>query len=199
MPSTRIERLPVFALNTVLFPRGTLALKVFEPRYVEMTKSCLRDGTPFGVCAIREGREVGDPALTAQVGCTARIVDWDLPHPNLFHIGALGEQRFRIVESEVDALGLIVCEAELLPTEVSTEAPDALCRHVLATAVSRIGADKFTAPVELDDAAWVSYRLAEMMPIALPLRQQLLETDTAQARLALLHRLLVEAGAAPPA
>ncbi len=199
MPSIRIERLPVFALNTVLFPRGTLALKVFEPRYVEMTKNCLRDGTPFGVCAIREGREVGDPALTASVGCTARIVDWELPHPNLFHIGAVGEQRFRIVEAEVDALGLIVCEAELLAPEVSTEAPDALCRHVLATAVATIGADKFTAPVELDDAAWVSYRLAEMMPIALPLRQQLLETETAQARLAVLHRLLVEAGVVPPA
>jgi Lon protease-like protein len=198
MESTRIERLPVFALNTVLFPRGTLALKVFETRYVEMTKACLRDGTPFGVCAIREGREVGDPALTVSVGCTARIVDWELPHPNLFHLGALGEQRFRIISNEVDALGLIVCEAELLPPEASTEAPDALCRHVLSTVISQIGADKFPPPVQLDDAAWVSYRLAEIMPITASLRQQLLETDSAQARLALLHGLLVEAGAVPP-
>ena len=198
MDATRLERLPVFALNMVLFPRGTLAVKVFEPRYVEMTKACLRDGTPFGVCCIREGNEVGTPALTAGVGCTARIADWDLPHPNMFQLGARGEQRFRVVASEVDALGLIVCEAELLSPEPAAGEPDALCRHVLATVISKVGAEKFPAPVELDDADWVSYRLAEVMPIALPLRQQLLETDSAQARLKLLHDLLVEAGIAPP-
>jgi uncharacterized protein len=198
MDANRVERLPVFALNAVLFPRGTLAVKVFEPRYVEMTKACLRDGTPFGVCCIREGKEVGAPALTAAVGCTARIAEWDLPHPNVFHLGANGEQRFRVVTSEVDALGLIVCEAELLPPEQSSAVPDALCRHVLATVIAKVGAEKFPAPVELDDADWVSYRLAEVMPIALPLRQQLLETDSAQARLKMLHDLLVEAGAVAP-
>ena len=67
MENRSIQRLPVFALNTVLFPGGSLALKVFEPRYVEMTKACLRDGTPFGVCLIREGNEVGDPAVTASI------------------------------------------------------------------------------------------------------------------------------------
>jgi Lon protease-like protein len=198
MATDRLQRLPVFALNAVLYPGGTLALKVFEPRYVEMTKACLRDGTAFGVCAIREGREVGEPALTATVGCTARIGEWELPHPNLFHLEARGEQRFRVLASEVDALGLIVCEAQLLPAEEAGDAPDALCRHVLERVIEHVGAESFPAPLALDDAAWVSYRLAEVMPIALPLRQQLLETDSAQARLALLHGLLVEAGATPP-
>ena len=69
MDENRTRRLPVFALNTVLYPGGSLALKVFEPRYVEMTKACLRDGTPFGVCLIREGNEVGDPAIPFDVGC----------------------------------------------------------------------------------------------------------------------------------
>lgn len=197
MESAPTQRLPVFALNTVLFPGGPLALKVFEPRYVEMTKACLRDSTPFGVCLIREGNEVGDPALTAQVGCTARIDQWELPHPNLFHLAAVGEQRFRILTSEVDALGLIVCEAQMLPAEPASQAPDALCRSVLASAVEQFGSDRFPQPIALDDAAWVSYRLAEILPIAASLKQQLLEAPVEQ-RQQILHDLLVEAGASPP-
>ena len=197
MDSTAAQRLPVFALNTVLYPGGSLALKVFEPRYVEMTKACLRDGTPFGVCLIREGNEVGDPALPASIGCTARIAQWELPHPNLFHIEAIGEQRFRIVASEVDALGLIVCEAELLSAEPSGTAPDALCASVLASAVEQFGADRFPQPIALDDAAWVSYRLAEILPIDVSLKQQLLEIAAGE-RLEILHDLLVQAGARAP-
>ena len=191
------RRLPVFALNTVLFPGGSLALKVFESRYVEMTKACVRDGTPFGVCLIREGHEVGDPALTASVGCTARIAQWDLPHPNLFHISAIGEQRFRIVASEVDAFGLIVCEAEMLAADPPGQAPDPLCASVLASAVEQFGAERFPEPISLDDAAWVSYRLAEILPIEVSLKQQLLEIPAGQ-RLEILHALLVQAGAQPP-
>jgi Lon protease-like protein len=198
MDENRTRRLPVFALNTVLYPGGSLALKVFEPRYVEMTKACLRDGTPFGVCLIREGNEVGDPALTATMGCTARIADWDLPHPNLFHIGARGEQRFRVLAAEVDPLGLTVCDAELLPPEQSAAEPDALCRMVLASVVEKLGAEPFPTPIALDDAVWVSYRLAEVLPIAMAVRQQILETPRAEDRLALLRGLLIQAGAVTP-
>jgi len=63
----------------VLFPGGRLPLRIFETRYMDMAKGCLRDGTPFGVCAIREGGEVGAPATPHQVGTLARIVQWDMP------------------------------------------------------------------------------------------------------------------------
>src|SRR5690606_4782943 len=130
-----------FPLNTVLFPGGRLPLKVFEQRYVEMTKACVRDGSPFGVCLIREGNEVGDPALPADIGCTAVVEQWDVPHPNLFELLARGERRFRILDSQVEALGLLVCEAEYLPSVASDDAPDALCRQVMAELVERIGAE----------------------------------------------------------
>ena len=193
MPGDLFE-LSLFPLNTVLFPGGTLPLKVFEQRYVEMTKSCIRDGSPFGVCLIREGREVGEPAIPATIGCTARIAQWDLPHPNLFHLVAVGEQRFRIVRTEVAALGLLTCQAELVPAETTHEAPDALCRKVLAALVERFGAEQFPAPLCLDDAAWVSYRLAEALPISVEVRQQLLETDAPAARLEVLREILNNAG-----
>ncbi|MGA0033351.1 MAG: LON peptidase substrate-binding domain-containing protein, partial [Burkholderiales bacterium] len=73
------QELPLFPLGTVLFPGGLLPLKIFEQRYVEMIKACLRDSTPFGVCLIREGHEVGVPATPHAVGCLARIEQWDVP------------------------------------------------------------------------------------------------------------------------
>ena len=193
MPPELIE-LPLFPLNTVLFPGGMLPLKVFEQRYVEMTKRCVRDDTPFGVCLIREGREVGEPAVPADVGCTARIAEWEVPHPNLFHLAARGERRFRIVRTAVAPLGLLTCEAELLPPEPSGDAPDALCRKVLAALVERFGADRFPDPLALDDAAWVGFRLAEALPLRMEVRQQLLESESPSARLAVLREILGEAG-----
>ena len=192
--STDLIELPLFPLNTVLFPGGQLPLKVFEQRYLEMTKRCVRDDTPFGVCLIREGREVGEPAVPAMIGCTARIGEWELPHPNLFHLIARGEHRFRVVRTEVAPLGLLTCEAELLPPETSPEAPDALCRKVLAALIERIGADRFPGPLQLDDAAWVGFRLAEVLPLSMEVRQQLLESDASSARLGVLRKMLDDAG-----
>jgi len=187
-------QLPLFPLNTVLFPGGRLPLKVFEQRYVEMTKGCVRDGSPFGVCMIREGKEVGEPALPANIGCTAVIEQWDVPHPNLFELLARGERRFRILSTEVAALGLLVCEAEYLPAVESGEAPDALCRRVMAELVERIGAERFPGTVRLDDAEWISWRLGEILPLSSEMRQQLLETDTPAARLTKLRDVLISAG-----
>ncbi len=187
---TNTIELPLFPLNTVLFPGGLLPLKIFEQRYVEMTKRCLRDDSAFGVCLIREGREVGDPAVPALLGTTARILQWDLPHPNLFQMIVRGEERFRILRSEVVALGLTVGEVEMLPAEEQPGAPDTLCRDILAGVIQRIGAERFGGAPQLHDAAWVSYRLAEILPLPMAVRQQLLETDAAQGRLDALKAIL---------
>ncbi len=186
--------LPLFPLGTVLYPGGLLPLKVFEQRYVEMTKRCVRDGTGFGVCLIREGSEVGDPALPAMIGCTAKIDQWEVPHPNLFELMARGERRFRVLNTEVAALGLVVCEAQLLPVDEATDAPDPLCRKVLADVIERVGAERFPGEIQLDDAGWVSYRLAEILPLSSDIRQQLLETNAAHERLAMLRDMLIAAG-----
>jgi len=187
-------RLPLFPLNTVLYPGGLLPLKVFEQRYVEMTKACLRDGTVFGVCAIREGAEVGEPAVPVAIGCTARIEHWDLPHPNIFHIRARGERRFRVLTTEIAALGLLTCEAELLPADPPA-VPDARCRRLLETLIERLGESLFSLPHALDDAAWVGYRLAEILPLDVGTRQALLEIDDPGKRLETVRALLARAGA----
>ena len=97
----------IFPLGTVLFPGGTLPLKIFEQRYIEMTKACLRDNRPFGVCLIREGQEVGAPAVPETIGCLATIERWDMPQLGLFQLVARGGERFRLLETRVASNGLM--------------------------------------------------------------------------------------------
>ena len=88
--------IPLFPLNTVLFPGGPLKLRIFEPRYVDMIGRCMREDTGFGVALIIEGVEAGGPARTANVGTLARIVDFEQLKDGLLGITAHGGERFRI-------------------------------------------------------------------------------------------------------
>ena len=188
------DRVPIFPLNTVLFPGGMLPLKVFEQRYVEMTKICLSESRPFGVCLIKEGRETGTPAVPQQIGCLARINHWDMPQLGVFHLMTEGLQRFRIVHTTVEKNGLILATIETLPAEHEVAPEDELCGQVLRTIIEKIGAGHFPAPLRFDDAAWIGYRLSEVLPLSLETRQQLLQLIDPQARLAQLSQILSQQG-----
>lgn len=90
--------LPLFPLETILFPDCLLQLHVFEERYKTMINRCIEESTPFGVVLIREGTEVGPPALPFDVGCKARIVAVKRLDEGRIHLLAVGEERFRIVD-----------------------------------------------------------------------------------------------------
>jgi uncharacterized protein len=186
----------IFPLNTVLFPDGILSLKVFEQRYLEMTKSCLRDDRPFGVCLIREGNEVGAAAVPESVGCLAAITQWDMPQLGLFHLTARGGQRFRIRKMRVAPNHLISAAVELIPHDLETHEVDTLCREVLQAVIEQVGADRFPGPARLGDAAWVGYRLGEVLPLDASVKQELLELTDAGKRLERLRALLVKQGLA---
>jgi Lon protease-like protein len=187
--------LPVFPLNTVLYPGGLLPLKIFEQRYLDMTKACLRDATPFGVCRIREGREVGLPAVPDPVGCTAVVAEWEMPHLGVFHLQARGEHPFRILQQTTQADGLIRAEIELLEEAAGTIRPGSfsLCRRVLEQIIEKIGVDYFSPPLAYDDPRWTSYRLAEVLPLDSLEKQGLLELRNDGARLQRLHAYLTQA------
>ena len=189
-----LQEIHIFPLGTVLFPDGLLPLKVFEQRYIEMTKACLSENRPFGVCLIKEGREVGLAAVPQPVGCFASIEQWDMPQLGVFHLVARGGGRFRIREMRVAPNHLITARVEPLPADTEGDEVDPLCREVLQAIVDKVGADRFPAPLRLDDAAWVGYRLAEMLPIEAGLRQELLELTSAAQRLERVHALLVKQG-----
>lgn len=156
-----------------------------------MAKACLKDGTPFGVCAIREGKEVGAPAVPFEVGTTAKIAEWDMQQLGVLQIVASGESRFRAVEQHAQKDGLLVGRVELLPAESDGPIP-ATCEPAVRLLERVIGqhAELFPAPHQLQSAAWVSSRLAEILPLPLAAKQELLELDDASLRLERVNALL---------
>jgi len=175
----------------VLFPGGRLPLRVFEQRYMDMASRCLKEDTPFGVCAIREGAEVGAPALPMDVGTSARIAQWDMAQLGLLEIIAQGERRFRVLERRVEPGGLQRAKVEWLPEEhdAAVPAPCAPCVRLLERVVEQHAA-LLPAPHRLDSASWVGARLAELLPLPLATKQELLELDDAVKRLERLNGLL---------
>ena len=189
--TAQLTELPLFPLNTVLFPGGRLPLRIFEQRYMDMAKACLRDGSPFGVCLIREGREVGAPAIPADVGTLARIGTWDMPQLGVLHVTALGEQRFRILERRVEPNGLARASIQMMDEEIDIAIPANCsgCVKLLEQVIQQQSA-LFEPPHRLDSAAWVSARLTELLPLPLPAKQELLELDNARTRIERLNELL---------
>jgi Lon protease-like protein len=178
----------------VLFPGGRLPLRIFEQRYMEMAKACLKDGSPFGVCLIREGREVGAPATPSDVGTLARIAAWDMPQLGVLHVSVRGEGRFRILERHLQADGLARARVEIFPDESDAAVPPACSASVkLLERVIEQHPELLARPHRLDSCVWVSSRLAEILPLPLAAKQALLELDDARARLERLNEALAGA------
>jgi Lon protease-like protein len=175
--------IPLFPLNTVLFPGGPLQLRIFEQRYLDMISRCAQQQTSFGVVAIKEGAEVG-AATTFAVGTLAQIVDFDREPDGLLGITAAGGGSFAVEQVSRKPDGLYVGEVTLWEPDVVTPLPAAhgqlaeLTRTLLPLDVRYRG-----MPTAYEDAAWVGYRLAELLPLPLGAKQKLLETRDALARL----------------
>jgi Lon protease-like protein len=179
----RVTELPLFPLQTVLLPDGLLALRVFEPRYVDMIARCLRGENRFGVVAIRKGAEVG-AATTYEYGTTAAIVDWHEESGGLLGIVAAGRTPFRLTATRRQPDGLYVGEVEW--RESPAPAPLPAAHEPLAALLKRVLEPlPFYRDVAyaFDDAAWVGGRLIELLPLDLAFKQSLLETADAVERL----------------
>jgi uncharacterized protein len=195
VPSLQV---PIFPLNAVLFPGGLLPLRVFEARYMDMTRDCMKRDAPFGVCLIREGSEVGSPAVPEGIGCLAKILEWDMQQQGILNIKTRGGQRFRILESRAGPQGLISADVELIPAEAKAAVPEEFgpCARLLEMVVADQGKPIFAEPHSFDDASWVGYRLAEILPVPLVAKQKLLELSDSLGRLSILQRFLESRGLA---
>ena len=189
---------PIFPLNTVLFPGGLLPLRVFEARYMDMARDCLKRDAPFGVCLIREGSEVGAPAVPEGIGCLAKIIECDMQQQGILNVRTQGGQRFRILERRTGAQGLTSADIELIPAEADAAVPAEFgaCVRLLEMVVADQGRAVFAEPHAYNDAAWVGYRLAEILPVPLAAKQRLLELSDSVARLSILQRYLEGQGLA---
>lgn len=198
MATAKVLRIPIFPLNTVLFPGGLLPLRVFETRYMDMTRDCLKREAPFGVCLIREGSEVGAPAVPETVGCLAEILEWDMQQLGVLNLKTRGGRRFRILARETGKQGLISADVQLIPADEKRAIPEGLaaCARLLEMVVADQGKAIFAEPHAFDDAAWVGYRLTEILPVPLPAKQKLLELTDSLTRLSILQRFIESRGLA---
>ena len=184
--------IPLFPLNTVVFPGGVQPLRIFEQRYLTMIKQAIADNTAFGICAIREGTETGSPAVPYTVGTLVHVTDWDMPQNGILHIDTLAQERFVIRNTETDSSGLIMGTVESVRPESAMAIPDdlELAIEILRHIVDEYGDAHFPAPHAFDNAVWVGYRLSEVLPLKLSVKQNLLEMNDSVTRLRILTEFL---------
>lgn len=187
---TEVNSIALFPLNIVLFPNGPLPLRIFETRYVDMVRRCMRESSSFGVVLIREGSEVG-PAEMFDVGTVARIMDFHQLADGLLGLSCVGGQRFRIRSRSRQADGLNLAEVDILPPEAEMAVPTRHARlpALLKNVLPQLGEVYTDMEMKLDDAAWVGHRLAEILPIPPADKQSCLELDDPIQRLDFLSPL----------
>ena len=180
---TDAQTLGLFPLQTVLVPGASLGLRIFETRYLDLVRDCMRDGTGFGICLVLEGSEAGAPAMPAAFATEARIEDFDTGADGLLTLRVRGHRRFRVHRSRVRDNGLLIGEVEWRPADPARalQPQHGLLATVLARILEKTGAD--LGETRYDDAAWVGWRLAEILPLDDRQRQALLQEDDPDARL----------------
>ena len=180
------ESLPLFPLHGVLLPGAPLHLRIFEPRYLDLVRDCGRSARGFGVCLILEGGEACGPAVPAAYGTEARIEDFGSDRQGLLTLQVRGARRFHVRRTRVRDNGLVVGDVDWLPGDPDDElrAEHGLLSTLLERVIGHVGGEYAKAPsARLDDAAWVGWRLAELLPLAPAQRQSLLQEDDPHARL----------------
>ncbi len=184
-------RISLFPLHTVLYPGGPLPLRIFEARYLDMISACLRDETPFGVLQIREGSETG-PAATYEVGTLARIVDWYMGSDGILGVTAVGEQRFRVRDAAAREDGLLTGVVDVIEDDAALPLPEEFLPlvQILDGVLDDLGRLYDELPRRYDDAVWVGYRFAEILPFDPEQKQLCLELADPLERLQLIRESL---------
>jgi len=198
-PTTR--KIPLFPLGTILFPDGVIALKIFEARYLDMIKQCMREKTEFGVVSVIRNSDASEDDVSlsfSKIGTLAQIEDFDPIQPALYMTKSFGTQRFKLISSKQEANGLWIGEVELLENDPLMPIPQE--HHKVAELLTEIisliqsedllGDAPFKKPFKVDDCGWVSNRLAELLPLTLAQKNHLLAQTNPRIRLDLITEII---------
>ncbi|WP_232834750.1 LON peptidase substrate-binding domain-containing protein [Rhodoferax ferrireducens] len=215
--SLALFSLPLFPLETVLFPGGSLPLRIFEVRYLDMIGKCRKTGAPFGVVTLSKGTEVRRPDDGAPggdgfaheafhaVGTLATIAEFSAAHAGLIVIRCTGTQRFRMSSHERLKHGLWIANVATLADDLPVKIPEDLqgvaiaLSNLITTLHARAVAPQqmpLQPPYRLDDCGWVANRWCELLPMPLEHKQLLMELDNPLVRLELVSDLLARNGIA---
>jgi Lon protease-like protein len=194
-----VKGLAIFPLSTILFPGGVLPLRVFETRYMDMVRECMKEDRPFGVCQITRGQEAGLPAEHESIGCLAKITQWDMEQLGLLRLRVSGSRRFNICERYIEKNALIRAHVALLDDDPEVAVPPDLdgCRELVKRLVAQLEQEEprqerrlVAQPYCFESASWVGNRLCEFLPIPPKAKQKLMELDEPLTRLYLVKQFL---------
>ena len=204
-----LTSLPLFPLQAVLFPGGSLALRVFEVRYLDMVSKCQQVGAPFGVVCLTHGSEVrspsGAPTQFHSLGTLARIHALERPQAGLITLQVQGCERFVVLQRHLLTHGLWVADVQQLTDDSVVAIPADLqpIAQALAQVLQRLPMPPSGSPPpapnaqQLNDCGWVANRWCELLPIPLELKQQMMALDNPLVRLELVGDVLQRTGIAP--
>jgi Lon protease-like protein len=198
--------IPLFPLNTVLYPDGHLPLQVFEVRYLDMIKKCIANEEPFGVVSLLQGAEVrlpdGDEVLS-DVGTLARIEEWSAPMPGLLQIKCIGTSRFRVFSSERLKNGLWMADVEPVEPDKEVTVPEeqqdvanALGSLIRSLQERQVPIEQMPLipPFKLDECGWVANRWCELLSLDIDEKLRLLSQPNPMLRLELIQDVMSENG-----
>jgi len=213
--SLSLQSLPLFPLNSVLYPGGYLPLQIFEVRYLDMIGKCFKANVPFGIVTLNQGSEVrqapgnaaGGNSFAAEIfyptGTLARITKLSRPQPGLMLIQCTGSQRFEVSQHELLKHGLWVAHVKLLDADQIVPVPSDLkpVANTLKRVITTLQAQgtppeqmPMQPPYQLDDCAWVANRWCELLPMPQELKNRLMALDNPLVRLELVSDLLERNG-----
>lgn len=186
-------KIPLFPLDAVLFPGGALPLRIFEPRYLDMISDCMKSESGIGVILIKDGHEAGEAAKVHEFGTISYVSYWHKRTDGMLGITLTGEQRFRVLSTEVKPNQLTLAEVELLPNfeESRIEYNPELFIKLLKKIVAQLEPPYTTMKSYYDDLDWVSARLIELLPLKLKDKQKMLVMGDVNERVSYLHPLLI--------
>lgn len=187
-------KIPLFPLDAVLFPGGALPLRIFEPRYLDMISDCMKSECGIGVILIKDGHEAGVAAKIHEFGTLSHISYWHKRADGMLGITLTGEQRFRVLSTEIQANQLTVAEVELLSSFNQNikmyDVADPLVK-LLKRIISQLEPPYSTMTKYYDDMNWVSARLIELLPLPLIDKQKMLMMEDVDERINFFHPILV--------
>jgi Lon protease-like protein len=192
--------IPVFPLSSVLFPSGRLPLQIFEQRYLDLVRDCLKQDTGFGLVWITEGVEVAQPGRDqpqlGQTGCYARIVDWDSLPNGLLGISIEGTERFTLSSAHAEENQLVMAEVEMEgprpPAPMQEEWQSLL--DVLVSLEQHPHVQKLGVHADHGDAWQVGAVLAQLLPVDERIKYHLLGLDDIDEFMEKLDEVLNELG-----
>jgi Lon protease-like protein len=196
---SELQEIPLFPLNSVLFPKGKLSLQIFEQRYLDLVSSSLKADTGFGVTLLKDGYEVVKPGKVQtmySIGTYAKIIDWTQLDNGLLGITVEGEKKFKIEECWCTTGNLFMAKVRFSDRDASDSLPIPLeddrsgMTQLLQLLEEHPAVQDMNLQIDYENLWDLGWRLSELIPVALQIKQELLELDDPWERIKVIEEAI---------